>query len=177
MKHKFRIPDAHQGPPTSSRLARSMGCNLKRTRTHKQSFSYTISTFTYFFHSRQKGLAITQTLINQPYKHPSCIVHTPCDRVAHRLPRKSRTHPHHPHPQSQVVSSERAALVSLSIYAVMQRNSIAFEFPSYVCASWNCAQRCCGSLSEGLLSHEISHGSLAPSRSHAQNLSIAYIQL
>ena len=113
--------------------------------SNKQSFALQslthYLTFTYFLHHRQRNLlSHKHSSINHQITHPSCIARIPCDKVALRLPRKSRTHPHHHHPQSRVVSLARAALVShLPLYYSYKQQFLAlFSFSTGVL--WKCAQ-------------------------------------
>lgn len=115
----------------------SLTCNLPLEHdSHKQSKN----TFNLPLSSLTEEAPIKYNLVDRLHNSSSssCIAHTLCDRVAHRLPRRSRTHPHHPLPQSPVASSARAALVSdLSLqsqckqqpfgFLLVYRNSVALR--------------------------------------------------
>ena len=106
---------------------------------------------TSFIFSRK--LIILPSLINlSQHYHPSCIAHTQCDRVAHPLLRKFRTHPHHLLPQSPVVSLARVALVSCFLLS-SQHTQHSFILLTPVLSTALLRPN----LGEGLHSHEISH--------------------
>ena len=109
-----------------------MLANEMNTKT-KHSFQHNNNFHLYLPSSPVTGeLTIYQTLIHQSQSLSSCIEPIPCDRVAHRPLRKSRTHPHHLPPPSPVVSLARAVSVSLSlgyIHAKVTFTSMSRMYP------------------------------------------------
>lgn len=130
-------------------LCRLQNCmqRPKRTRVklinNRSAHKTCVSVYLPSFSTAELAIISHKHSINQTHNHPSCIAHIPCDRVAHRPLRRSRTHPHHLPPQSRVVSLEKAASVSLPLCDA-HANTNALPSSSFIGRLWNCAQCCCG---------------------------------